>query len=178
MIQKRFDVIPECYVDTNLIEYLTNAHVNHQHSCTKVVGLLNSKFKDQFAVGIIDKDKVKMGYLNECEEIGATPHLTLLKHRERHQYIITIQPAVDRFILDCAEQEGIKPEDYNLPSKLKEFTKVSKAVTSNSDSRFRNLFKAIDSNIEFQILRASLDYMIQSKYTTDPNTLKSLFAMP
>ena len=33
-------VIPECYVDTNLIEYLLSAGVNHQHCCSKVVGQL------------------------------------------------------------------------------------------------------------------------------------------
>lgn len=62
-MRKLLNIIPECYVDTNLIEYLTNAQVNHQHSCTKVVGLLNTRFKDQFSIGIIDKDKVEMGYI-------------------------------------------------------------------------------------------------------------------
>ena len=28
-------VIPECFVDTNLIEYLLNAGVNHQHCCVR-----------------------------------------------------------------------------------------------------------------------------------------------
>lgn len=50
-------VIPECYVDTNLIEYLLDAHVNHQHSCTKVIGNLKNSYRDKFAVGIIDRDK-------------------------------------------------------------------------------------------------------------------------
>ena len=36
--KKLLDVMPECYVDTNLIEYLLDAGVNHQHSCSKVVG--------------------------------------------------------------------------------------------------------------------------------------------
>lgn len=31
--KKLLDVMPECYVDTNLIEYLLDAGVNHQHSC-------------------------------------------------------------------------------------------------------------------------------------------------
>ena len=34
--KKLLDVMPECYVDTNLIEYLLDAGVNHQHSCSKV----------------------------------------------------------------------------------------------------------------------------------------------
>lgn len=51
------NVLPECYVDTNMIEYLLDAGVNHQHSCSKVVGQLNTAFSDRFAIGIIDKDK-------------------------------------------------------------------------------------------------------------------------
>ena len=50
-------IMPECFVDTNLIEYLLNSGVNHQHCCSKVVGQLNSTFADKFAIGIIDKDK-------------------------------------------------------------------------------------------------------------------------
>ena len=52
---KILHIMPECFVDTNLIEYLLNAGVNHQHCCSKVVGQLNTTFADKFAIGIIDK---------------------------------------------------------------------------------------------------------------------------
>ena len=48
--RKLLNVLPECYVDTNLIEFLLDAGVNHQHSCSKVVGQLNTTFADSFAV--------------------------------------------------------------------------------------------------------------------------------
>lgn len=171
-------VIPECYVDTNLIEYLLDAHVNHQHSCTKVIENLKNSYKDKFAIGIIDRDKKRMGYLDECNEIAKTKHLTLLKHKTQNQYIITIKPAVDGFILDCALQQAVRPEEYGLPSVLKDFTKVSKSVTSNIDARFKNLFKALRGNQEFRNLKISLEYMVQNKYDIDPNVLKNLFEMP
>jgi hypothetical protein len=50
-------IIPECYVDTNLISTLINAAVKHQKCCTKVTETLNKTFSDNFAVGIIDRDK-------------------------------------------------------------------------------------------------------------------------
>lgn len=180
MSQKLFCVIPECYVDTNLIEYLIDAKVNHQHSCTKVVGLLKNQYKDEFAIGIIDKDKVQLGYIQECDEIATTKHLTLLKHKSRSQFLITIKPAVDRFILDCAEEEGIDLKEYDLPAKLKEFTKESKSVTSNSDDRFKSLFKAItfSGSREFLNLKSSLEYMIQNRYNTDLSILKAKFEAP
>ena len=79
--KKLLNVLPECYVDTNLIEYLLDACVNHQHSCSKVVGQLKTTFNDKFAVGIIDKDKVELGYIKECIEIANTKYLTILKHK-------------------------------------------------------------------------------------------------
>ncbi len=68
-MEKLFNVIPECYIDTNLIEFLLNAKVNHQHSCNNVIKALNDK-KDEFAIGIIDNDKRKVAYINDCKEIN------------------------------------------------------------------------------------------------------------
>lgn len=171
-------VIPECYVDTNLIEYLLDARVNHQHSCTKVIGNLKGVFKDKFAIGIIDRDKKQMGYIDECVEIAATDHLSLLKHKTNNHFLITIKPAVDGFILDCASTQGISPEAYGLPSTLKDFTNLSKSVTSNTDTRFKNLFKALKPNREFNNLRNSLVYMANHQYNINIDELKDIFEAP
>ena len=57
-------IIPECYVDTNLVSALLGGiGVNHQKSCNKVVGRMKDKYGDDFAVGIIDNDKRRPGYL-------------------------------------------------------------------------------------------------------------------
>ncbi len=172
---KLLHVMPECFVDTNLIEYLLNAGVNHQHCCSKVVGQLNSTFVDRFAVGIIDKDKVQLGYIQECDIIVETEHLTLMKHRERHQYLITIAPAVDKFVLDCAEKQKVDVGDYGLPKELKRFTDESKRVSSNSDPRFKSLFAAIKNNSEIHSLKMALKYLCENQYSSDNAYLKELF---
>ena len=38
-------------------------------------------FANSFAIGIIDKDKVQMGYVSECDQIAKTSHLTLYRHK-------------------------------------------------------------------------------------------------
>ena len=156
---KLLHVMPECFVDTNLIEYLLNAGVNHQHCCSKVVGQLKSTFADKFAIGIIDKDKVQLGYIQECDVIAQTEHLTLMKHRKRHQYLITIAPAVDKFVLDCAEEQMVDVKAFGLPSELMKFTKESKSVSSNSDPRFKSLFAAIRNNSEIHSHKMALKYL-------------------
>ena len=173
--RKLLNVLPECYVDTNLIEYLLDAGVNHQHSCSKVVGQLNTTFADSFAVGIIDKDKVELGYVKECVMIAKTEHLTLLRHNTRPQYLVMVAPAIDGFILDCAKQEGVDPQAFGIPSDLKGFTQESKAVTSNTDPRFKRLFAALRDNVEITVLRTTLHYLCENKYNTDLEMLKSLF---
>ena len=172
---KLLNVLPECFVDTNLIEYLLNAGVNHQHCCSKVVEKLNNTFAEQFAIGIIDKDKVELGYIQECNEIAKTEHLTLMKHRERHQYLITITPAVDGFILDCAEKQGVDLARYNLPKTLKDFTKIAKSVTSNTDNRFKMLFMAIKDNDEIKTLKSVLKYLCKNKYGSNVQIIKEFF---
>lgn len=164
MKQKLLNVIPECFVDTNLIEYLLGCSVNHQHCCSKVVGTMQEKYTDSFVIGIIDKDKVELGYIGECELLAQREHISLYKHRLRHHYLITIAPAIDRFVLDCAKDQGVALDGFGLPSELKAFTKVTKQVTSNTDSRFKALFSAIQNNVEMSALRTVLNYLIKSKY--------------
>lgn len=171
-------IVPECYVDTNLIEYLLSAAVNHQHSCSKVVEVLKTNYYDKFAVGIIDDDKHRLGYIDECSNIARTNHLLLLKHKESSHYLIMVTPAIDKFILDCAKEQKVKPEDYNLPSELKEFTKVSKSVSSNKDPKFKSLFAAVKGNSEIQSLKRTLKYLCEKQHQADIDSLRGIFSLP
>ena len=172
--KKLLNVLPECYVDTNMIEYLLDAGVNHQHSCSKVVGQLKTTFSDRFAIGIIDKDKVELGYIPECDVIAHTQHLTFLKHRTRSQFLITIAPAIDGFVLDCAIEQGVDTKQFGIPSDLKGFTQMSKSVTSNTDARFKALFVAIKDNAEIKALKMSLKYMCEEQYRVANEVLRAM----
>lgn len=172
------NVLPECYVDTNLIEYLLDAGVNHQHSCSKVVGQLNTTFVNSFAVGIIDKDKVELGYVRDCVTVARTEHLTLLRHNTRPQYLVMVAPAIDGFILDCARMEDVDPQAFGIPADMKGFTHESKAVTSNTDPRFKCLFGALKNNVEIIALRTTLNYLCENKYSADSEVLLSMFQYP
>ena len=68
---KDLDIIPECYIDTNLIETILNTKgcytegVNHQKGCNTVVKTMNDpkKLKNEFALGIVDADKRQPSYV-------------------------------------------------------------------------------------------------------------------
>lgn len=168
------NVIPECFVDTNLMQYLLNGTVNHQHCCSKVVGTLKGKFSDRFAIGIIDRDKVELGYVRECDEVAKTLHLTLFKHKTLPHYLITVEPAIDKFILDNAASVGIKTEEFGIPSDLKGFTLEAKKVTSNKDTRFRELFVAIKDAPEIMALKKVIKHLVVNTYNSNHDDLSKI----
>lgn len=98
-------IIPECYVDTNLLETLvpTAKGYNHQKGCNNVVKVMKEKFADEFAVGVVDKDKRQIRYVDEFEEVAHTDSLFFYKHPDKVHYLVMVSPAVDGFILKCAE---------------------------------------------------------------------------
>ena len=87
MNQKSLFIIPECYIDTALVEYVLDMRVNHQHSCNNVVRTMKERYGDGFAVGIIDNDKHGMGYLGECSLVAKSNHLEVFKHQNRNHFI-------------------------------------------------------------------------------------------
>ena len=177
MKKKDLHIVPECYVDTSLAEYLLNSHgVNHQKGCNAVAKkMLESNLKDQFSIGIIDNDKRQHSYLSEFTEITHTQHVTLLKHKERPHYFVRISPAIDQFILDCANEQGVNLMDYGLPTELEEFTKVTKDVNAKKDYRFKSLFGALKDSKEISKLRSVLNYLNDKQYKCDIAELQSLF---
>lgn len=168
-------IIPECYVDTNLISTLVNAAVNHQKCCTKVTETINKKYTDNFAVGIIDKDKVEPKYVNEFQLIAKRGHLQLLRHKTRPHYLITINPAVEMLIIDSAAEIGLDLKAYGLSSDLNTLKKTTKKVSSNTDSTFTKLFNDLKESSDFKVLRKSLNYLIQNKYQSNQEDLKKIF---
>lgn len=177
MGKKDWHIVPECYIDTNLAEYLLDSQgVNHQKGCNAVAKkMLESNLKDQFCIGIIDNDKRQHSYVSEFTEIAHTQHITLLKHKERPHYFVRISPAMDQFILDCAKEQDINLRDYALPSELEEFTKVTKDVKAKNDYRFKSLFGALENLTEISKLRSVLSYLNDKQYKCKIAELQKFF---
>lgn len=56
-MEREHQILPECYIDTNLVNTLVGKSCNHQKVCPTVFKVMNERFKDSFALGVIDKDK-------------------------------------------------------------------------------------------------------------------------
>lgn len=167
-------ILPECFVDTNLIETLMRDGCNHQKGCGTVTKVMQEKFDDEFAVGIIDKDRKEVAYLKEFDEVVNTGTLFLFKHKKKHHYIIQIYPAIEQFMLAAADSVGISLADFNLPTDLDILKKQSKSTTSKDDYRFKNLFRALHQLGAPAIvqLRDWIVYLKSERYKADLDLLR------
>lgn len=170
--------IPECYVDTNLLETISpfNGRYNHQKGCGTVAKVMQKSFLDRFAVGIIDKDKREIKYLEEFELACSSGSLTLYKHRSRHHYMILISPAMERFILSSVADAEVDLPEFGLPTDLSELKKESKTVNSKDDPRFKGLFRLLVKKKAPEIMKlvAWIEYLRANTYQTDIKALGKL----
>jgi hypothetical protein len=120
---------------------------NHQNSCTKVAReLQNGRFlKDDFALGIIDKDKRVLTYLQEFDEVlfDEAAQLRLLKHKQKPHFFIQIVPAIERWILKNVEEAALDLTEFNLPVDFEQFLKITKTADKKHNTDLKALFKAL-----------------------------------
>lgn len=151
-----YHLIPECYVDTTLIETIVppdnQRGYNHQMGCNKVAFKMQNDFKDDFALGIIDKDKRSIKYLDEFALIVNNGNLFLFKHPNKHHFIIQIYPAIEKFILDAAAEVDIDLTKYGLANELEELKRTTKKQTSKRDHHLIMLFKELKNRNSEQVI--------------------------
>jgi hypothetical protein len=173
-------ILPECYVDTNLIESLVPPvkGYNHQKGCGTVTKRMQEKLHDRFAVGILDKDKKELKYVQEFDLKIDIGDLQLLRHKnpDKQHYLIFIYPAIEKWIMKNIELAGISLEYYGLPNDLFELTKITKRVTSKKDKTFKLLFEELKKhkvpNVE--ILSLWIKYLREKNYNADLEELVQL----
>ncbi len=169
-----FEIIPECYVDTNLIGYLVKGEVNHQKGCNHVACAMQ-KASQQFRVGIIDDDKRKNKYVDEFQIIAQLSNLELRKHPNRHHYFIIVKKAAEDFILNVAHNSGVNLSEVGLPDDLEGLKLYTKNCEANKDAQLQSAFKLLKNTFEIQVLRNVLRYLVENQYNSDVKVLKAFF---
>jgi hypothetical protein len=175
-------IMPECYADTLLIQTLvpTKIGYNHQHSCFKVEGEMRlGRLMDQFALGIIDKDKETIGYIREFDNIDEVAGSLILwrhKNNAKHHYIIQICPVLEKWILNLCAAEGIQIEQFGLSNSLEGLKEHTKSRASLFDEKLISLFREIDSknnNSSIRKLKNWVRTLKDQNYNVDINQLKN-----
>ncbi len=169
-------VIPECYIDTKLLKVAVppKGRYNHQKGCPNVVKLMQEKLHSDFALGIVDKDKIILKYVSDFDLVVDVPErLQLLKHPTRHHYLIFICPAPEKWMIAAPEEAGLSLTDFGLPhdfDKLSKITKTSKSENGDPYSaNFQQLFKEIRRKEprHWMVLSFWINYLKANPYTAD-----------
>ncbi len=179
-MMKQQRVFPECNVDTNFVGHLIGVEAMHKSSCNEVVKAVN--LSDQFAIGIIDADK-RMPTMDEGfvrfdqskESDGENKHVSMYIHNDGKRYMFTVKPAMDKFILDAANQQNVDMKAAGYSSTLEGFKKETKRITASNDPKLRKLFDLIKNNPEVKCFKNTLKYLIAFQYNADIETAKNFF---
>lgn len=159
-------IIPECYIDTNLVNTLVGKFCNHQKGCPTVFKVMEERMKDSFAVGVIDKDKREPKAFEEFHLFCNSEDLFVYKHRARPHYIIQVAPAAEEFILKAAKKIGVNLNDFGLPNDLDSLKTYSKKVDAKENSIFSSLFSALKQSPNMYKLQSILEYLLNNKYSS------------
>lgn len=173
-MEREHQILPECYIDTNLVNTLVGKSCNHQKGCPTVFKVMNERFKDSFALGVIDKDKREPKAIESFLFLCNNEYIYLYKHVTRPHYIIQVSPAEEVFILHAAEELGIHFSDFGLPEDMESLKQYTKKADAKSSSIFTSLFTVLKESPTFKTLNNLLNYLLANKYTADISILSNI----
>jgi len=171
--------IPECYFDTVLVKTILQIKgvLNHKKGCNDVIKVMkDGKLKDNFAVGIVDKDKTELGYLKEFDKYEFE-NLNLYRHsnRSKHHYIIQLNPPIEKWILRVAREANINIVDFGLPEDFESLKKLTKSELAAETQELKKLCKVLVESESATIKRFAnwVKYLKEKNYNVDINELKN-----
>lgn len=169
--------MPECYADTLMIETFVKPQnekgYNHKKSINKVEAEFiernnyKGKFIDDFAIGIVDKDKKFIEYSKQCKIIDQIDgELYLYQHINRHHYLIVIAPELEKWILKRCDEESLDLKVLNLPKKLEDFKAITKKMASKKNQDLINLFSQLNrsNNEKIERLKNWLNLIMENPF--------------
>ncbi|HRI00674.1 MAG TPA: hypothetical protein PK006_06445 [Saprospiraceae bacterium] len=149
-------IMIECYTDTLLIEGLVKPRkngYNHKRNCFEVekefreTNNKKGKFKDDFALGIIDKDKKTVAYINEMELLDKIENeIYLFGHKLKKHFIIQLAPALETWLINRCKESNINMSDYNIPNNLKELVGKTKRMAIKKDPNLKSSFHTLNKS--------------------------------
>lgn len=174
-------IMPECHIDTNLVETIapperigSTCGYNHKRSCNKVIDEMLGKLKDNFALGIVDKDKNPLQRTSEFKLVVENHNLKLYKHRQKNHYLI-FHPPIEQWLIDESKQAEVSLSNYDLPTTLKGLVNETKNEFSKKDPKFKSLFRDLKENATgINLLANWITYLKAHPYNADETILKNI----
>lgn len=135
-----YQVVPECYADTLLVEMLGFVRPNHQLGIGKVFGAFDKNFKNRQAVGIIDDDKVKPKDLDDFETFEEIHGIKRLK-KDKHT-VLVISPVFEDWIFENANAKNVDPVRFGFRNR-KAFQKACKRMDVSGNQNVKQFLNSL-----------------------------------
>ena len=102
-------------------------------------GIVNAmtKMPQAIVVAITDDDKQKPEHFKNFHEVNFSAALCYKRQIDTRHHLIFLIPAVEQWILDCAQSVGVEPNKYGVPNTLEGLRKITKRDTIKNNSDFR-----------------------------------------
>lgn len=171
--------VPECYFDTVLLKRLlqTNKRLMHRKGCNNVVRDLDSKrLQHLFAVALIDKDKKELDYLKSCTAIYDSNKIILWKHQTRQQYVIQLNPPIEKWIIEVLDENGLRIEEFGYSRDYKKLKKqIKDDINNEGDDKLNKLVSAIIKTdcATIKKMKSILQYLKENNSQADINELRN-----
>jgi hypothetical protein len=171
----RTRIITECFFDTMLIEKIIQDTKNvwHRRGCNNVIiALTDNKVKDDFKIGVIDKDKKSLQYLNnlKSKEIDG---FNFYYSEDKLIVIIELNPPLESWILDICKMENFDLETIGLYNDVKRLKDYTKYQLVNESEKLRKLISFIMNcnNERVENLKKCINHLILEKNNFNLNSL-------
>jgi hypothetical protein len=130
-------VLPECEGDTLWAWFLLHQTPQHVKGCDQVMKRLKASKPSQLRIGIVDDDKRKSrDYAAFGKIIKRSDGLRLIHKENTKHYIIIIEPAIEKWLLNMAHISGTR-HNYSLET-LKTDMKSEEVHTEDRVKQFMN----------------------------------------
>ncbi|MEP6726132.1 MAG: hypothetical protein ABJC98_09970 [Bacteroidota bacterium] len=155
--------------------------MKHTKGCQNVVNRfrnINGKkgdLYDGFGVGMVDKDKVELDYLKECDTVFVHENLILWKYPERPHYIIQLNPPLEHWVIQILGESGININECGYSNDFKKLKKEIKGDIDNETDEKLGLLvnRIINSNhAVVEKLKTILLYLKDKNLESNPEELK------
>jgi hypothetical protein len=160
-------VITECFFDTILVEKIiqnTNIVWHRRGSNNVVKSLLDDKIKDDFKIGVIDKDKRPLKYLEQCKRKDCDGFIFYWSSKSP-VVIVQLNPPLESWIFNICKEENFDLETIGLYNDVKVLRNYTKFELVNESEKLKKLvtFLLNCQNSKIENLKKCLNHLLKNQ---------------
>ncbi|RYE43809.1 MAG: hypothetical protein EOP48_22760 [Sphingobacteriales bacterium] len=148
-------IIPECYVDTIMIEGIGFRNPNHKLGIGETLKTLQLRgYKDKLGIAVIDKDKHAPKTLYSLYQLFRRVGNVEIRRQEGTKRFVIIHPNMEAWTYGEGQKAGINLSDFRLPGTYQGYRELCKSMKSIEHEGLKNYMNTLgQKETEIRIVR-------------------------